>query len=345
MVKTSGDYSVITGADLTQESVSTAVMDSDNLVLGAENPDHITGQYNISIAGNKMTSNLTSGDENIVICADIRQNKNMTGSRNIFITDDTLKSATTDLTGSDNIMIGAPNQAWSLRGTSYGNIGIGTTTANNWQTVDKCISMPYSCGVNFINGVGCNFIGWSSGNKTTSGTNYTTGNNNTGLGYDARINNSVNNQMAVGGVSSTVYYYSKVARSDKYDKYDILPIELSIDEIDKIRPVEYRWNYREFYQSNQLDDGTVPFDTEGHKNGTKKRIRLHTGFIAEELNEIIDIDKFGMIKNRTYGTDEEDNFNLDYNELTPLLWKKVQSLKLIIEDNKKRIDALKKKNK
>ena len=56
------------------------------------------------------------------------------------------------------------------------------------------------------------------------------------------------NQVQLGGAGTTTYAYGAVQdRSDKRDKTDVHNSDLGLEFIQKLRPVKFRWDYRDDY--------------------------------------------------------------------------------------------------
>ena len=68
----------------------------------------------------------------------------------------------------------------------------------------------------------------------------------TALGYMASVTGA--NQVQLGGSGTTTYAYGAVQnRSDKRDKTDVHNSDLGLEFIQKLRPVKFRWDYRDDY--------------------------------------------------------------------------------------------------
>ncbi len=167
--------------------------------------------------------------------------------------------------------------------------------------------------------------------------------NSTCLGNDASVTGS--NQVQLGSVSTTTYTYGSVQnRSDARDKTDIRDTLLGLDFIKSLRPVDFRWNYREDYYNNEeyTEDGdalirkvAVPQD------GSRSRTRFHHGLIAQEVKQAADsqnVDFAGYQDHSIAGGD--DVLSIGYNELIAPLIKAVQQLSAENEELKSRIQAL-----
>lgn len=152
----------------------------------------------------------------------------------------------------------------------------------------------------------------------------TTGTNCSGFGYNAQVTGS--NQVQLGDSATTTYAYGAVQdRSDMRDKADIRDTVLGIDFIMALRPVDFRWDYREDYT-----DGVKGIAVE--KDGSKKRSRFHHGLIAQEVKETLTnmgIDFGGFQDHSISGG--ADVMSVGYTEFIPVLIKAIQELKDEIE--------------
>ena len=135
----------------------------------------------------------------------------------------------------------------------------------------------------------------------------------TAIGYGATV--STTNQIQLGDSSSTTYVYGTVQnRSDKRDKANIRDTVLGLEFINKLRPVDFKWDFREDYK-NTLQDGS------------KKRTRYHHGLIAQDLQKIIEETgtDFGGLQDHTL-IGGSDVLSIGYDELIAPLIKAVQEL-------------------
>jgi hypothetical protein len=178
--------------------------------------------------------------------------------------------------------------------------------------------------------------------------NNTTGSNNTAIGNNALYNsnysnvtglgaNSVvtgDNQVQLGDVSSNVYSQSAVnIRSDLRDKTDIRDTVLGLDFINKLRPVDFRWDMREDYVEYVVNEDTND-DSKSSitviqkpKDGSKKRDRFHHGLIAQEVKSTMDnlnVDFAGYQDHKINGG--KDVLTIGYEELIGPLIKSIQEL-------------------
>ena len=167
------------------------------------------------------------------------------------------------------------------------------------------------------------FVGNSAGKSTSAYSNTVclgTSSNCTGL-----------NQVQLGSSSQTTYAYGAVQdRSDARDKTDIQDTTLGLDFIKAVRPVQFRWDYREDYREVGQPLSEVVTD------GTHKRSRLHNGVIAQELKAVMDekgIDFAGYQDHKLTGGD--DVLSVGYTEFIGPLIKAVQELSARVEELEK----------
>jgi hypothetical protein len=178
--------------------------------------------------------------------------------------------------------------------TGDNNAGFGVESLTSLTTGDRCSALGYS-----------------------SGSGITTEDNATTLGYNAQVTGS--NQLQLGDSNTTSYAYGAVQnRSDARDKADVRDTTLGLSFINALRPVDYRWNYREDYG----DVGSSP-----PPDDSKKRKRFHQGLIAQEVRDAMDklgVDFGGFQDHSIKGG--KDVLSIGYAELVPVLIKAVQEL-------------------
>lgn len=209
---------------------------------------------------------------------------------------------------------------------------------------------------NLVSGTNNTGIGYLSGRLMWDGTNCTTISNSTILGANAAVSGS--NQVQLGDSATTTYAYGSVQnRSDARDKTDIQDTVLGLEFIEKLRPVDFKWDMREDYletvertrlkevivqrpSSIMGPDGepiridTVEYEEEIYyetivhpKDGSRKRVRNHHGLIAQEVQAVmadLGID-FGGLQDHTVNGGI-DRLSIGYSELIGPLIKAVQQL-------------------
>ncbi|MGM0940346.1 MAG: tail fiber domain-containing protein [Bacillota bacterium] len=163
--------------------------------------------------------------------------------------------------------------------------------------------------------------------------------NSIGIGKQSRV--SGDNQLQLGASSVTTYAYGAIQnRSDQRDKSDIRDTALGLDFILKLRPRDFKWDYRDDY-TQVNEDGTI---TKLEKDGTKKRNRYHHGLIAQEVESVmneLNID-FGGFQDHKIN-DGNDVLSIGYTELISPLIKAIQDLNEKVESLQIEIEQLRKK--
>ncbi len=185
-------------------------------------------------------------------------------------------------------------------------------------------------------GSGNTFIGGNAGAASETGSNNTAiGNgalgsgasgvsNSTAIGNGAVVSGS--NQVQLGNSATTTYSYGAIAnRSDARDKADIRETRLGLDFVRALRPVDYRWNYREDYL--RAADAPEDADWTPPEPGSLARTRFHHGFIAQEIEALIastGVD-FGGFQDHAI-TGGADVKTLGYTELIAPMVRAIQEL-------------------
>ena len=173
-----------------------------------------------------------------------------------------------------------------------------------------------------------------AGDETaTTGYSYSTA-----IGYNAQVDG--NHQIQLGTSSDTVEVYTAVhVRSDARDKTDIRDTELGLEFISALRPVDFKWDYRDSYK-DIVEHEVETIDAEGNpvketvletitheKDGSRKRIRYHHGFLAQDVKAVMDaqgIDFGGYQDHKINGGG--DALTLGYEELIAPIVKAIQQI-------------------
>ncbi len=291
------------------------------------------GSWNVAIGGEYTLWSVTTGANNIAIGGRSLTNTT-TGSYNVGIAYNALSSNTT---GANNIAIG--NNSLYSNVTGQDNIAIGEgalVSSKGWQNIG--IGSKALSGVqNFDNAIG--------------------------LGYNTAVTGA--NQAQIGNSSVVVYCYGAVQnRSDKRDKTDIQDTKLGLNFLMKLKPREYRWDYREDYINQEAKERELEeienleitekekekkreeiltrYSLENvEKNGKKKGWRFHQGFVAQEVFETmreLGVDFGGYQDHSINGG--KDVLSLGYEEFIPVLVKGIQEQQKEIEELKNKIEKL-----
>ncbi len=155
-------------------------------------------------------------------------------------------------TGSDNSAVGS--YSLTSNTTGYENSAFGRSTL-------------YANTTGFRNSA----FGTSAGSFISSGSNLTC------IGYNAQpTSGSANNQITLGNnqiTSLRCNVTTITSLSDARDKKNIMELDLGIDFLMKIKPRQFNWDKREWYEGNISD-------------GSKMKEEPTAGFIAQELDEV-----------------------------------------------------------
>jgi len=308
----------------------------NNMAIGNEALYNATNlSHNIAL-GHQSLYALTNGAENICI-------GNASGGN--------LQAATGNIAIGENALLGAEG---ATAQSSY-NVAIGVQALQSANDADNNVAVGFNALVSNTSGGGNVAIGNQALPQVTTGYyntalgyhagyDATTQTNITCLGYNAQVTGS--NQVQLGDSSTTTYAYGAVQdRSDKRDKADIQPTKLGLDFIKKLKPVDFKWDFREDYieRIEEKDEkGTVTVKEIVHKkDGSKKRKRFHHGLIAQDVKEVMDemgIDFGGYQDHSINGG--RDVLSLGYEELIAPMIKAIQEQQKIIEDLEMRIKKL-----
>ena len=105
--------------------------------------------------------------------------------------------------------------------------------------------------------------------------------------------------------------------------------------ITELRPVTYRWDRRSWY--------TEDANTKGTPDGSKKRSRLHLGFVAQEAIEVEKKHGYADKKDNMLAVNlNEDNtaYGYKYERLVPVLVNAIKEQQEQIETLKAKVAAL-----
>lgn len=174
-------------------------------------------------------------------------------------------------------------------------------------------ALGYRTGLNLISGADNTFFGRMAGSANFDSSPLTSVTNSTALGAGSTV--SGNNQVQLGSSATTTYAYGAVQnRSDARDKADVRDTELGLDFINKLRPVDFRWDMRDDYKGAERD-------------GSKKRSRFHHGLIAQEVAKVIEAtgQDFGGFQDHAV-SGGSDVLSIGYDELIAPIIKAIQQI-------------------
>ena len=218
---------------------------------------------------------------------------NTTGSSNTGIGNNALSANTS---GSNNTALGSVPLALNTTGSN--NTGLGFGALYNAGSLSNNTAVGY--------------------NSLSENTLYS---NCSGLGAATVV--TASNQVQLGDSATTTYVYGTVQnRSDLRDKTEVRDTVLGLNFINELRPVDYKWDMREDYKTDSLDQ-----ITNLTHDGTHTRSRFHHGLIAQEVKEVIEasgVDFGGFQDHKVGGGD--DVLSIGYDELIAPMIKAIQEL-------------------
>lgn len=296
-----------------------------------------TGNFNTALGMNSMFDN-TTGDAITAVGVNAFTN-NTTGINSNAVGVNALYS---NIDGSYNDALGVNALFYNTSGNS--NIAIGNHTLFNNTTGDNNIAIGVGAldtsttsGSNI--GIGANaFNNLLTGNNNTalgilSGTSLTSGSNNILLGYNAQLlSPTTSNQITIGNGSITTFrcnVQTITSLSDMRDKKNIKDLNLGIDFIMKLKPRQFNWDKREWYEGDISD-------------GSKMSEAPTAGFIAQELDEVQTTQNADWL-NLVLKSNPE-RMEASYGNLLPVMVKAIQELKTENDELREEIGLLKTAN-
>jgi hypothetical protein len=347
-----------------------------NTMIGDSSGRNVTGDYNIGIGSHAFYSAVTNttGDYNIAVGH--QAGRGLTSaSHSIAIGNAALgKSAATWTTGNYNIAIG--KDVMSAATTAYNNTIMGVTAATSLTTGYSNVIMGYGAGqttiatlIGFENviigkdahggssnasrivAIGCLAVagseiggvavgynassalsGVSLGANASSGSGICISQNSaattasdSGINIGCSSATATASQIRIGTSGVHTNFYSPTGTviwtsSDIKLKDDIEPSELGLDFITALRPVSYRWIREKGLSS-----------------------RKSFGFIAQEIQALVDANKFKIVDDPTIDNpDTEDpHLSLSYQDFIAPMVKAIQEQQVMIDQLRSELNALK----
>ena len=289
------------------------------------------GTSNSAVGSNALAAN-TLGVSNTAVGSGA-MGASTTGSNNTAIGSGALER---NLIGLENTAVGA-NALVSNKGSQNTAIGYGALEGND--TANGNTAVGYGSLAQNTNGQNNTAVG------SSALFNNTTFSNVGGFGNDAQVSGS--NQIRIGNTSITSVTCQTNAWSDERDKTDIRNTVLGLDFVKLLRPVDFKWDYREDYRpqkpiipsENASQEEKAAYNEAKAKwiedckwanlvhDGTHKRTRFHHGLIAQEVKALIEqtgVDFGGFQDHTIKGGDAV--MTIGYTELIGPMIKAIQEL-------------------
>jgi len=289
---------------------------------------NVSGYFNTSIGAYSLYSNL-NGVNNTSIGYDSMR-ENISGVQNTAIGVGSLNGNTVDnntaigfyslvsnTVGAQNTAIGSSALGANISGNDNTSIGYNSMGLNDTGKQNTVIgSGALSNNTSGENNVVIGYI---------SGTTLTTGNNNIIIGFNTQpSSNNVNNEITLGNNTIATLRCNQTSitsLSDKRDKTSIQDLGSCLPIIDKLKPITFKWDKREWYPN-------------GISDGSKIDNNINIGFLAQDLKKLQEennVEYFNLV----YESDSNKLEATSGNLLIPLI-KAVQELsyKVKILENK-----------
>ena len=320
-VSNQADNRIVTATAVTDSLLAEVNLTFDGAKLGMNNvSNYIVGAANLGNAAFTKCAALGSGTVgNNSVCVGALT---YAGNASVVVGSDAGRSG---MSGSYNTIVGY--FAGRNITSGGGNIIVGGNGGQALTTGSNNVLIGGDTGNTMTNNT---VLG--SGSNTSDGTTHYS--NSTVLGSAIASVISGNNQVQLGNSATTTYVYGTVqTRSDGRDKVDVRDSVLGLDFISQLRPVDFRWDYREDYRESVVDPETREETiTILPKDGRKKRSRFHHGLIAQEVKATCDrlgVDFGGYQDHAIAGGSER--LTLGYEELIGPLIRSIQELRARVE--------------
>jgi hypothetical protein len=173
-------------------------------------------------------------------------------------------------------------------------------------------------------GINNTAIGYNAGSAVTTGTNLTI------IGFNAAASSATaTNEITLGNANVATLrcqVTTITALSDFRDKTDINNVDVGLSFVEKLRPVTFKWDKREWY-------------TDGNRDGSKKDTITQVGFIAQELKQLQEQEGVEYLK-LVYESNPEKLEATPGNLLIPLI-KAIQELSVKVKALEEEVKLLK----
>lgn len=317
---TAGSNNTYVGQDAGELETTTG----NNTAVGSfalQGTTRIGGEYNTAIGSNAQSFGV-SGEYNVAVGYQANV-FGTTGDNNVIIGRTMLGTNTSKPSGNSNVVIGSSNM--NAATTAYDNtcvgVGAGNAMIAGFSNTAIGIDALYAC---------------TNGYDNTALGNYaapeiTTGADNICIGANAGASGGVSpfgittqsNRIVMGNAYVTNAYIqvSWTVTSDARDKTDVVPLPSSLDFIEALNPVTFKWDKRSKYFVKDDDGNIIDRPT---PDGTHKEDRPFAGFLAQEVQQVID--DLGYVDDVIVDNEEEDLLKIKETALIPVLVKAVQEL-------------------
>ena len=311
---TAGQYNVVLGSG----ALKSANNGWNNVAIGWQALYNLGGYSKNVAIGSRAGYSLSSNQGNTYI--GWYAGYAHTGSNSVMIGYDAGKGCTTD---EYNCIVGH-EAASNATVTGGGNTILGSSSGRALTSGQNNSIMGRSAAYEITTGTSNTSIG------TFSGYSLTTGGNNTFIGYAAGYFGSPSGTVTTGSniiclgdgnVTDLYCQDTSISSSDARDKTDITSFNIGLAWVEALRPVTYRWDRRIWYGEDDKSFGTP--------DGSKKRSRLHIGFLAQEALEVEKANGYGTSNDDSlvvHLNEDETAYGMKYERLVPILVNAIKEL-------------------
>ena len=344
---------------LGSHSMIGTVTGSNNVAVGHAALNKLTSGYNNTAVGRLAGLELLGGHNNTFLGLEAGTN-NTSGSNNIYGGSGAGKF---ESTSTDNVAIGyncfggersGGNSNQFNKNTVVGHQALAQQRIANGDGENVCIGYRAmynvttggwrNCIVGYQAGYTQNGASYNTFLGTFAGYNYTSGGNTMCLGYNAGTASSpsgaltTNQDTIVLGNNNISNLYcadTSISSSDARDKTDITEWTHGLSFINQLKPVTYRWDKRTWYGTDEEPIGTP--------DGSKKKARLHLGFLAQDALAVEQSFGYASKKDDMLAVnlnEDETAYGMKYERLVVPLTKAVQELSAEVDALKAKVAAL-----
>lgn len=222
----------------------------------------------------------------------------------------------------ENVFVGRNSGYRVTGGNAFGNVAVGPYCMGNISGTASGAQQNVAVGYNSLNVI-------TSGDNntcigTSSGVNITTGSNNSCVGNGSQPTSATaSNEFTLGNSSITTLrcqQTSITSLSDERDKDNIYDLNVGLDFVNSLRPVNFTWNLRDGSRTDDI---------------------VQSGFIAQEVKSSIQAHASGKLDDIIYEP-TEDRLEMKMGDLIPAMVQAIKDLSAEVEDLKTQIESLQK---
>jgi hypothetical protein len=270
--------------------------------------------YQNTAVGNNSLQNNTSGNYNTALGVGSLYN-NYNGNENTALGSYSLRD---NYNGINNTAVGSSSLLRNTGGTNNTAVGYQSMNYNNSGFQNTAIGYRslYNSTGNYNTALGHN-----------AGSTITTGANLTCIGIDAAPSSATAiDQVTLGNgfVQSLRCNVQTISSlSDARDKKNITDLTLGLDFLMKVKPRQFNWDKREWYEGNKSD-------------GSKMKETFTAGFISQELDEAQTTENADWLN--LVLKDNPEKLEATYGNLLPVMVKAIQELN--VKSEKLRVESI-----